>query len=276
MTTTGVAGFTLGSGSEWLERPYGSACDNLIAAEMVTAAGDVVTASETENPDLLWGLRGGGGNFGVVTEFTLRLHALAPDAYGGLLMYPRSQAPEVLRHVRGFLNAAPREVCGGALCMHAPPAPFIPPELQGAPIVTVLAAYWGDVDTGAETLAPLRQLAPAVDLMGRLWAWPVRQGSTAWRCGSTVAPGLHDYAALAVGQLGSWWPDRLNIVSFVRRADGSTAVPISIRIQRTQRRFSVWLTGLRSSAVWIARPEYLRAWIELQRACRPEGTRKRG
>jgi FAD/FMN-containing dehydrogenase len=166
MTTTGVAGFTLGSGSGWLERLHGSACDNLVAAELVTAAGEVVTVSETENAELLWGLRGGGGNFGVVTEFTLRLHPLAPEAYGGLLMFPRSRAPEVLRQVRDFLESAPREVCGGMLCMHAPPAPFVPPELQGAPVVTLLAAYWGDVGTGAETLAPLKQLDPAVDLMG--------------------------------------------------------------------------------------------------------------
>ena len=166
MTTTGVAGFTLGSGSGWLERLYGSACDNLLAAEVVTASGAVVTASESEHPDLLWGLRGGGGNFGIVTEFTFRLHPVGPEAYGGLLMYPRSQAPEVLRHVRDFLNDAPREVCGGVLFMHAPPAPFVPAELQGAPVVTVLAAYWGGVDEGAKALAPLKQLTPAVDLMG--------------------------------------------------------------------------------------------------------------
>lgn len=166
MSTTGVAGFTLGSGSGWLERVYGSACDNLAAAEVVTAAGTVVTASETENTDLLWGLRGGGGNFGIVTEFTFRLHPVGPEAYGGLLIYPRSQAPEVLRHVRDFLQSAPREVCGGVLCMTAPPAPFVPPELRGLPSVMVLAAYWGDVEAGARALAPLKQLAPAVDLMG--------------------------------------------------------------------------------------------------------------
>ncbi len=166
MTTTGVAGFTLGSGSGWLERLYGSACDNLLAAEVVTASGTVVTASESEHPDLLWGLRGGGGNFGIVTEFTFRLHPVAPEAYGGLLMFPRHQAPEVLRRVRDFLNGAPREVCGGMLCMNAPAAPFVPAELQGAPVVTVLAAYWGGVDEGAKALAPLKQLVPAVDLMG--------------------------------------------------------------------------------------------------------------
>jgi len=167
MTTTGVAGFALGSGSGWLERLYGSACDNLLAAEVVTASGTVVTASESQHPDLLWGLRGGGGNFGIVTEFTFRLHPVGPGAYGGLLMFPRHQAPEVLRQVRDFLNTAPREVCGGMLCMYAPPAPFVPAELQGAPVVTVLASYWGGVEEGAKALAPLKQLRPAIDLMGQ-------------------------------------------------------------------------------------------------------------
>ena len=167
MTTTGVAGFTLGSGSGWLERLHGLACDNLVAAELVTATGQTIAVSETENADLFWGLRGGGGNFGVVTEFTFRLHPVGPEVYGGMLMYPRAQAPEVIRHVRDFLREAPREVCGGALLMHAPPAPFVPPRLQGAPVITVIAAHWGSVGEGEEALAPLKQYGdPRVDLMG--------------------------------------------------------------------------------------------------------------
>ena len=167
MTTTGVAGFTLGSGSGWLERLHGLACDNLVAAELVTATGQTIAVSETENADLFWGLRGGGGNFGVVTEFTFRLHPVGPEVYGGMLMYPRAQAPEVIRHVRDFLREAPREVCGGALLMHAPPAPFVPPELHGAPVITVIAAHWGSVAEGEEALAPLKQYGdPRVDLMG--------------------------------------------------------------------------------------------------------------
>ena len=167
MTTTGVAGFTLGSGSGWLERLHGLACDNLVAAELVTAAGETIAVSETENADLLWGLRGGGGNFGVVTEFTFRLHLIGPEVYGGMLMYPRAEAPEVIRHVRDVLRDAPREMCGGTLLMHAPPAPFVPPELHGAPVVTVLAAHWGSLDQGANALAPLKGYGdPPVDLMG--------------------------------------------------------------------------------------------------------------
>lgn len=167
MTTTGVAGFVLGSGSGWLDRLHGLACDNLIAAEVVTAAGETIMASETENAELLWGLRGGGGNFGVVTEFTLRLHPVGPEVYGGMLMYPRAQAPEVLRHLRDVLNDAEREMTGGAIMMHAPPAPFVPPELQGAPVVSVVAAHWGPLAEGAAALAPLKEYGhPPVDLMG--------------------------------------------------------------------------------------------------------------
>ena len=167
MTTTGVAGFVLGSGSGWLERLFGLAADNLVAAELVTADGESVTVDEAGNQELLWGLRGGGGNFGVVTEFTLRLHPVGPDIYGGMLLYPRSQAPDVLRHFRDFLRDAPREVCGGAVFMHAPPAPFVPADLQGAPALAIAACYFGTLADGAEALAPLKSHgAPAVDLIG--------------------------------------------------------------------------------------------------------------
>ena len=167
MTTTGVAGFTLGSGSGWLERLHGLAADNLLSAQVVTADGRVLTASDTEHPDLFWGLRGGGGNFGVVTEFEFRLHAVGPTVFGGMVMYPRDRAPEVCRHFRDFMRDAPREVAAGLIFMHAPPAPFVPPELRGRPAVAILGAHWGSVDDGARVLAPLHEFgAPPVDVMG--------------------------------------------------------------------------------------------------------------
>ncbi|MBC3194314.1 FAD-binding oxidoreductase [Pseudonocardia sp. C8] len=167
MTTTGVAGFVLGSGSGWLERMHGFACDNLVSARVVTADGRIVTASENEHPELFWGLRGGGGNFGVVTEFELCLHPVGPTIYGGMLMYPREHAADVCRHFRDVMQEAPREVAGGAILMTAPPAPFVPPTLRGRPAVTVITAYFGDLDHGPEALAALRgHGSPVVDTVG--------------------------------------------------------------------------------------------------------------
>src|SRR5690349_19043576 len=119
VTSTGIAGFILGSGSGWLERLHGLACDNLVSADVVTADGRVLTASADDNDELFWGLRGGGGNFGVVTEFEFRLHPLGPLVYGGLLMYPRDRAPEVARHFRDVMRDAPREIAGGLVLMQA-------------------------------------------------------------------------------------------------------------------------------------------------------------
>jgi FAD/FMN-containing dehydrogenase len=169
MTTTGVSGFTLGSGSGWLERLHGLACDNLLSARVVTADGRVLRASATEHADLFWGLRGGGGNFGVVTEFELRLHPVGPVVYGGVMIHPRDRAPEVCRALRDLMRDAPRELAAGVILMHAPPAPFVPSELQGRPAVAVMAAYFGSVDEGAQVLAPLRALGGApVDIIGPL------------------------------------------------------------------------------------------------------------
>jgi FAD/FMN-containing dehydrogenase len=166
VTSTGVAGFTLGSGSGWLERKHGLSCDNLISAEVVSADGRVLIASATENEDLFWGLRGGGGNFGIVTEFEFQLHPVGPIVLAGLLLYPRSKAPEVCRSYRDFMHGAPREVGGGLVLMHAPPAPFVPAELQGRPAVAVIAIFFGDLERGRSALAPLRAFgAPAADVV---------------------------------------------------------------------------------------------------------------
>jgi hypothetical protein len=169
MTTTGVSGFTLGSGSGWLERLHGLACDNLLSAQVVLADGRVVTASDTEHPDLFWGLRGGGGNFGVVTELELRLHPVGPLVTGGLVLHPLERAPEVCRFFRDFMRDAPREIGAGVVFMHAPPAPFVPPDLQGRPAVAIIGGAFGALDEGADLLAPLRTFAsPPVDLVGPL------------------------------------------------------------------------------------------------------------
>jgi FAD/FMN-containing dehydrogenase len=163
VSSTGVAGFTLGSGSGWLERKMGLAADNLRAARVLTADGHIVTASATQNSDLFWGLRGGGGNFGIVLEFEFDLRPVGPIVLGGIMLWPRERAAEVLRTYRDMMREAPDALCGGAVLNHAPPLPVVPLELQGRPAVGVLVVYAGDPDRGAEQIAPLRALEPTVD-----------------------------------------------------------------------------------------------------------------
>lgn len=163
VTTTGIAGLTLGAGSGWLERMFGFTSHNLDAAEMVTADGRVVRASEDENPDLLWGLRGGGGNFGVVTQFEYRLHEVGPMAMGGIVLWPIEQAGEVVRFYRDWIEAAPDEVSGAAAIIVAPPEEFVPAALQGKPVCAVIPISFGD----PELLHPIREFGtPFADLVG--------------------------------------------------------------------------------------------------------------
>jgi len=163
VSSVGIAGSTLGGGNGWLSRMHGLACDNLLEAEVVTAAGDIVTASAEQNPDLWWGLRGGGGNFGIVVRFTLRLHPVAP-MLAGMLIYPGEQAVSVLGAV-GELGAAASDETSVLACLFtAPPAPFIPPELVGQLVTMLVGCYVGPVQDGERALAPLRKFgSPAVD-----------------------------------------------------------------------------------------------------------------
>jgi FAD/FMN-containing dehydrogenase len=165
VTTTGIAGFTLGGGIGWMMRKHGLACDNLIAADLVTADGQTVHASTTENAELLWGLRGGGGNFGVVTEFEYRLHPVS-HVLGGLVAWPAEAARDVLRFWRDWAPSAPDELNTMAAFLYAPPEPFVPPEVVGAPIFG-FACFHLDPEGSAEAdLQPLRDLNPAVDVIG--------------------------------------------------------------------------------------------------------------
>jgi FAD/FMN-containing dehydrogenase len=166
VTTTGLGGFTTGGRYGWTSSKYGLACDNLISAEVVLADGSVVRASEREHADLFWGLRGGGGNFGIVTEFEFRLHPLGPTVLAWLAMFPADQAPDVLRRWRDWADAAPDEVSTGCVVIIAPPEPFVPAELRGQPVLGVPVLYAGDPEDGADAVQPLRDLGPAVDHIG--------------------------------------------------------------------------------------------------------------
>ncbi|MBW8901921.1 MAG: FAD-binding oxidoreductase [Massilia sp.] len=160
VSTTGVGGLSLGSGSGWLERAFGFTCDSLVSAEVVTAASEIVTASEESHPDLFWAIRGGGGNFGVVTEFTFDLHPLGPMMLGGMLLYPGFMAKDVLRNWRDFILGAPREVGGGVALITAPPEEFVPEAARGMPAVGVIITYAGDPEEGARVVEPLTSFGP--------------------------------------------------------------------------------------------------------------------
>jgi FAD/FMN-containing dehydrogenase len=158
VSATGVVGLTLGSGSGWLERKLGFACDNLLEIELVTARGELVNASEHENAELFWGLRGGSGNFGVVTALRFKLHPVGPLVLAGMLLFPRERAGEVLRAYRDFMRDAPDEVGGGFALICAPPEPFVPEHLRLQPVCGLILTYAGDLDAGERVLAPLRTL----------------------------------------------------------------------------------------------------------------------
>ena len=167
VSSTGVGGFTLGGGIGWTLRKFGLACDNLVAAEVVTADGRLVRATETDNPELLWGLRGGGGNFGIVTQFEFELHPLGPTVYAGAIFYPAEAAPALLRTFRSWADTAPDDITALVNLTTAPPLPAIPAEWHGQKIVALLAVSAGPPEDGDALIADLRSVAePIVDLMG--------------------------------------------------------------------------------------------------------------
>jgi len=156
VSTVGVAGLTLGGGQGWLSRKYGMTCDNLVAAEVVTAAGEVVRAGEDENPELLWALRGGGGNFGIVTSFEYRLHEVGPDVVAGQVVYPVERAAELLRFYRDYFRDAPDELCCNPFFFRVPPVDAFPEALHGQVVIAFVLAWVGAVEEAARHLDPFR------------------------------------------------------------------------------------------------------------------------
>jgi FAD/FMN-containing dehydrogenase len=165
VTTTGIGGFTTGGGYGWTSSKYGLACDNLISAEVVLADGTVVTASDREDEDLFWAIRGGGGNFGIVTDFEFRLHELGPIVLAGLALWPIERAPEVLRAWRDYVDGAPDELSTACVVLTAPPENFVPDHLRGQTTLGMAVLYVGDPEGGAPVVQPLKDLGPEVDLI---------------------------------------------------------------------------------------------------------------
>jgi FAD/FMN-containing dehydrogenase len=189
VTHTGIAGLTLGGGIGWLMRKHGLTCDNLLAVDLVTADGQLVRASEREHPELFWGVRGGGGNFGVVTAFQYRLHEVGPAVLAGPILFPAADAAELLRFYRDFAENAPDELTTVLNLRHAPPVPFIPEHLHGVPVISVVVCWTGPIEQGERVLEPLRRHGrPLLDLIGTK-PYTAHQGTF----DATVPHGLHYY-----------------------------------------------------------------------------------
>jgi FAD/FMN-containing dehydrogenase len=188
ISTTGVGGLTLGGGFGYLTRRWGLSCDNLRAVDVVTADGRFVTAGETENPDLFWALRGGGGNFGVVTSFEFDLHPVS-TVYGGPVFYPVEAAGQVMRFYRDFIAQAPRELSAFFGFHIAPPAPFVPEHLHGAIACAIVTCYTGPLERAEAAVQPIREAAPvALDLMG-----PIPYPALNAMFDALLPPGLQHY-----------------------------------------------------------------------------------
>lgn len=187
VSTTGVAGLTLGGGSGWLERKHGLACDNLLAAELVTAAGEIVRASEHENAELLWALRGGGGSFGVVTALGMRLHPVGPEVHAGVALFAIERAHQVLRGFRDLMNEAPDALSLACAFFTAPDDnEDIPDHLRGKPAVAIVGMSAGTIAEGEAALAPVRRLRPDADFFG---ATPYAD----FQCSVDDPPGYRNY-----------------------------------------------------------------------------------
>lgn len=167
VSSTGVTGLTIGSGSGWLERAMGLTSDSLIGARVVTADG--VSVDTDEDPELLWALRGGGGNFGVLTELRFQLRPLGPTVWGGKRFYPIERGAEVLGAFRDVMLPAPKELCGGLAFLTAPPAPWVPERIRSTPVVAIIALWAGDPAEGPVEMAALDALGePLVDHIGEI------------------------------------------------------------------------------------------------------------
>jgi FAD/FMN-containing dehydrogenase len=165
-STTGIAGLTLGGGYGWLSRTHGLTVDNLLTADVVTADGALVTASTQENSDLFWAIRGGGGNFGIVTSFQYALHPVGPEVLAGLIVHPFDDAAGLLRRYRDVVLAAPEALTAWVVLRKAPPLPFLPPSVHGREVVVIAVCYAGNIADGERALRPLREIGtPHADVI---------------------------------------------------------------------------------------------------------------
>ena len=188
-STTGIAGLALGGGYGWLSRAFGHTVDNIISADLVDAQGEFLHVSEQENSELFWAIRGGSGNFGVITQFEFKLHPVGPTVFGGPVVFPLSQAKSILRKYRELAKSMPDKASCWPVMRKAPPFPFLPPEHHGKPVIILPMIYVGDTAKGEEILAPLRTIAePLADAVG-----PLPYASWQAAFDPLLAPGARNY-----------------------------------------------------------------------------------
>jgi len=231
-STTGIAGFTLGGGISWLSRRFGNTCDHLVSADVVTADGWILTASADQNEDLFFGIRGGGGNFGVVTSFEYRLHPL-DYAVGGMVWHLADRAEEVVRFFAEWTLEIPDELSAILFFITAPIAPHVPERLQGRPVVTIGVCYTGDPEHADSALGPLREFGPPeldlvrpmayVDLQRQLDAANPPGHQNYWK--AEYLSELTDEAVRAIAQHGSRKPAGLSKVLLTRLGGAAGQVP---------------------------------------------------
>jgi FAD/FMN-containing dehydrogenase len=188
-STTGIAGLTLGGGFGWLSRKHGLTIDNLLSADVVTAKGELLHASEKENPDLFWAIRGGGGNFGVVTSFEFRLHPVGPMVTAGLIVHPFESARQVIAEYRALAAKAPEDVTCWIVMRKAPPLPFLPPEVHGKEVIVLALCHVGDPATGEKAVAPYKAIGRPIGV--HLGPAPLAAWQTAFD--PLLTPGERNY-----------------------------------------------------------------------------------
>jgi FAD/FMN-containing dehydrogenase len=279
VSTTGIAGLTLGGGFGWLSRKHGLTADNVRSVDIVTADGQYLTASATQHSDLFWALRGGGGNFGVVTSFEYDLHPLGPIVMAGMVLYPLEAAHEVLHFYRELALGAPDELGTAAFLRIAPPAPFLPQAIHGQPVVGIMAGYAGPLEAGADYLRSVKAFgAPVADLIEprpfRQFQAMLDSGSPAgrhyyWK--SEYLPGLSDAAIETAIGYGGRLSSPLSAVLIFQLGGAISRVPEANTA--AAHRDAAFAFNIQSS--WVnaaASPGHVQWTREFWTAMRPFGT----
>ncbi|MGH3999244.1 MAG: FAD-binding oxidoreductase [Pseudonocardiaceae bacterium] len=223
VSATGISGLTLGGGMGMLQRKYGLTCDNLLEARLVGAAGELITASATENPELFWALRGGGGNFGVVTEFRFALHPVGPLMLAGLVAWPVDEAVAVLEFLRDYIADAPEEMSADAIFQFAPPLDVIPVEFRGRQVIGIFVRWCGDIEAGWHAVAPIRAFgAPMLDFLNPMPLTavqtildPLNPAGNLHYWTAEFLPEMSRGAAEIVTKIGTGLPTRSSIIEVI-------------------------------------------------------------